>query len=227
MTWGVNEIVAVVSALLAILSVALNWIVVRRQTAMQFASLKTQMDADVLNWAHDAIELVSYGVALARGRRDVYGQDFVRVRLETAQRLSASADRGRLFFPNEAPGAQGADKESAYQGFRPPILDAVVFACGQVERLDETASGPDEAAARFLIQCRRLLVSEVQNAIDPRRRSQMMRRLAVGRLDDKTSSFQTAADLGEALEERYPGYLIHRRDAAWVAAREKHAREGG
>ena len=220
MNWGVNEWVAAISAALALASLVLNWMVVRRQTALQFETLKAEMDAEVLGWAHEAIDLVSQGAYLARGRGVIYSADeFRRLAFDTCQRLSSSADRGRLFFPNEAPGEHGQEKEGAFQGFRPPILDAVVFASAQLERL-APEGGPDEDAARFTIKCRRLLVSEVQNAIDPRRRGQMLRQLAIGRMDDKKSSFRMAAELGEALEARYPGFLIDRRDEKWIAARE-------
>lgn len=225
MQWGVNEWVATSSAVLALASLLLNWLVVQRQTALQFESLKTQMDSEVLAWAQEAIDLVSLGVALAKGRGHAYqGEEFHRLALEACQKLSALADRGRLFFPNEAPGRHGADKEAAFQGFRQPILDAVVFASGQVERM-APEGGPDGDAAAFLTKCRRLLVSEAQNAIDPRRRGQMLRRLASGRLDDKKSAFAVAAELGEAMEARYPGYLVQRRDGAWVTARETLARK--
>lgn len=225
MEWGVNEWVAAISALLALASLVLNWMVVRRQTQLQFESLKAQMDTEVLAWVHETIDLVSEASALARGRGVNYSPDeFRRMAFETSQRLSSAADRGRLFFPNEAPEAHGQDKEAAFQGYRPPILDAVVFACGQLERIVPEASGPDDEAANFLVKCRRLLVSEAQNAIDPRRRGQMLRRLAVGRMDDKKSAFAVAAELGEAIEARYPGYLVQRRDAAWIAEREANAR---
>lgn len=226
MDWGVNEWVAVGSALLALASLVLNWLVVRRQTELQYETLRAEMDAEVIGWAHEAIDQVSHSVALARGRGAAYTQDeFARLTHETSQKLSSLADRGRLFFPNEAPDRHGQDKESAFQGFRPPILDAVVFACNRVSRIDANGAGPDESAAEFLTKCRRLLVSEAQNAIDPRRRGQMLRRLAIGRQDDKISAYALSAELGEALESLYPGYLLQRRDAAWIANREAIARQ--
>jgi hypothetical protein len=225
MNWGVNEWVAAISAALALASLVLNWMVVRRQTALQFESLKAQMDAEVLAWAHETIDLVSQAGALARGRGDVFPAHEFRVRAcETAQRLSACADRGRLFFPNETPNEHGREKEAAFQGYRPPVLDAVVFAASLLERLSPEG-GPDEDAGRFMNKCRRLLVSEVQNAIDPRRRGQMLRQLASGRMDDKKSSFRMAAELGEAMEARYPGFLPQRRDETWIAARETLSRQ--
>jgi hypothetical protein len=225
MTWGVNEWVAIGSALLALASLVLNWLVVRRQTELQYETLRAEMDSEVIAWAHEAVDLVSQSIALAKGRGSAYGaEEMARLAHETSEKLSSVADRGRLFFPNEAPDKHGQDRESAFQGYRPPILDAVVFACTRLGRMDTSATTPDAAAAEFLTKCRRLLVSEAQNAIDPRRRGQMLRRLAVGRLDDKTSAYALSAELGEALEALHPGYLLQRRDAAWIANREAIAR---
>jgi hypothetical protein len=226
MDLSIEAWVAVVSAVLALASLVLNWLVVRRQTQLQFETLKAEMDAEVIAWAHEAIDLVSESISLARGRGATYGpEEFARSAHETSQKLSSIADRGRLFFPNEAPDKHGQDKETAFQGYRPPILDAVVFACNRLSRIEASDEGPDKDAADFLAKCRRLLVSEAQNAIDPRRRGQMLRRLAIGRLDDKTSAYTLAAELGEALESLYPGYLLQRRDAAWIANREAIARQ--
>jgi len=226
MSWGVNEWVAVLSAAVAVVSFGLNWLVVRRQTELQYETLRAEMDAEVIAWAHEAIDSVSQAASLARGRGVAYtGDELRRLAHEACQRLSSIADRGRLFFPNESPETHGRDKEAAFQGYRPPILDAVVFASSRIGRFDVSAAEPDTEAAEFLTKCRRLLVSEAQNAIDPRRRGQMLRRLAVGRMDDKTSAYALSAELGEALEGLYPGYLLERRDAAWIANREMIARQ--
>ncbi|MBY0566361.1 MAG: hypothetical protein K2P70_03570 [Hyphomonadaceae bacterium] len=224
MEWGVNEWVAVGSAVLALASLVLNWLVVRRQTELQYETLRAEMDAEVIGWSQDAIDQVSEAITLASGRGTAYASaDFSRLAHETAQKLSSIADRGRLFFPNEEPDRHGQEKEAAFQGFRPPILDAIIFACGRLSRMS-AEGGPDKESADFLVKCRRLLVSEAQNAIDPRRRKQMMRRLAVGRKDDKVSAFSMASDLGEAMEALYPGFLDRPRGPAWVAEREAIAR---
>jgi hypothetical protein len=226
MDWGVNEWVAVVSAVIALVSFGLNWLVVRRQTELQYETLRAEMDAEVISWAHEAIDGVSQAAAVARGRGVTYSADETRrLAFEACQTLSSIADRGRLFFPNESPETHGRDKEVAFQGYRPPILDAVVFASTRIGRMETAAAEPDTEAADFLTKCRRLLVSEAQNAIDPRRRGQMLRRLSVGRTDDKTSAYTLSAELGEGLESLYPGYLLERRDAAWIANREKISRQ--
>jgi hypothetical protein len=226
MDLSISDWVAVISALLAIVSLGLNWLVVRRQTELQYETLRVEMDNNVIEWTHEAIDAVSDGIVLARARgREGYAPgEYDRCVAEASQRLSSIADRGRLFFPNERPNAHGVQKEAAFQGYRPPILDTVVFAHTRLDRMQTSAGGADEESATFLIKCRRLLVSEAQNAIDPRRRGQMLRRLRIGREDDKVSAFKTAAELGEELESLYPGYLERRRDDAWIAEREAMSR---
>lgn len=212
---------AVGSAVAAFLSFLINRRLVARQAAMQFESLKAQMDADILAWAHEATDALSEGVMLAKGRGFVFDEAEMRRRLfEVSQRLSSLADRGRLFFPN-IPSADRSDKEGAFQGHRQPILDAMVFACIQMERMEPRNTGPDPTAADYLTRCRRLMISEVQAAIDPRRRREAMKQLSKQDLDREGPSFEVAAALGEALEERYPGVLLQRRDADWIAERRK------
>jgi hypothetical protein len=219
--WGLETWLAIGSAVLALFSFILNWRIVSRQMAMQFESLKAQMDADMLSWAHEASDAISEGILIARGRGSCFPADEIRVRrLSAAQRLSSLADRGRLFFPNHAPDSHGHEREAAFKGFRPPILDTVVFAYQQLDRLDCDSADPDTDAADYLLRCRRLLISELQQAIDPRRRGQMLSRLSQTRRAGDGPDFKAAADLGESLEARYPGALLQRRDAAWIANRE-------
>jgi hypothetical protein len=218
---NVETWLAVMSALAAFASFLINRGLVARQAAMQFESLKAQMDADILAWAHEATDALSEGVTLAKGRGFVFDEGEMRRRLfEVSQRLSSLADRGRLFFPN-IPGAKGGDKEGAFQGRRQPILDAMVFACIQVERMEPRNTGPDQAAAEYLTKCRRLMISEVQAAIDPRRRREAMKQISKQDLEREGPSFEAAAALGETLEERYPGVLGERRGADWIAERRK------
>ena len=224
--WGVNEWVAVVSATLALASFLFNWGLVRRQAAMQFESLKAQMDADMMHWAHEAIDAVSDAIALARSGGVYEPADLRRRLLETSQRLSSLADRGRLYFPNVQPEASGQEREAAFRGFRPTILDSVVFAHYQVDQLNPDLREPDHDAAAFLTKCRRLLVSEVQNAIDPRRRSAMLRQLATGKTSHAAESIRSASELGEDLRARYPDIGVGARGEDWIAQRTERVRRG-
>lgn len=224
--WGLETWLAIGSALLAFVSFFFNWRIVNRQMKMQFESLKAQMDADMLAWAHEATDAISEGVLIARGRGACFPADEMRMRrLATAQRLSSLADRGRIFFPNHSPDNHGQHREGAFKGYRPPILDTVVFAVMQLDRMECEGAEPDTHAADYLIKCRRLLVSELQQAVDPRRRGQMLTRLSQSRRAGDMPDFRAAADLGELLESRYPGTLIERRDDAWITNREKAFRD--
>lgn len=225
---SLEQTLAIGSAVVALVSFLFNWAVVARQTAMQRESLKAQMDADVLHWAHEAIDAIAEADALARGRGAVFGEDELKRQIVTLRgRLSALADRGRLFFPNLGAAKAAPTKESAFTGSRPPVLDAVIFALYELERLDPRNLGPDDAACAFLNRCRRLLVSEIQGSIDPRRRGAMLRKLgAAGSRIDGGSSFRFAKDLSDDLRGRFPGIDVAARDETWVMEMEKRARHG-
>ncbi len=200
-----NDWISILSAIVAVASFAFNWVVVRRQMSMQYEGLKAQMEGDMMKWAHEAVDLISTGAQLARGRGRIYASGELAPRLnEIAIRLSSVADRGRLFFPNTGETLHGLEKERAYQGFRPPVLDAVIFAHMQVDRIDPRATEPDTESAEFLVRCRRLFVSEAQSAIDPRRRLRMLAELAEGGAPERAFSAHQAADLAQALADRYP-----------------------
>lgn len=222
---GPNEWIAIVSALVALASFVASLIVVRRQNKLQFEQLKAHMDAEVMDWAQETIDVISEGMALTRGLGLAYEQaEAHRRAIDLAQRLSGIADKGRLFFPNTSHDKHGVEKEGAFRGYRPAILDAVVFAHYQLDRLDPAATEPDLAACEYLMRCRRLLVSEVQRSVDPRRRGKMLKQLASGRFNDGGTDFAAVSQLGEDLRARYPELPIQPRGAEWVARREKEAR---
>lgn len=203
MNWDVSTWVSVCSAALALMSVIASWMIAARQAELQYEGLRAGMDQEVAGWSHEAIDQLASASSLAKNRATLSEVEFRTALSEASWRLSALADRGRLFFPNERPDLFGPDRERAFRGIRPPVLDALVFACCQLEQL-RNGGDHDNAAAEFLVKCRRLLVSEAQNAVDPRRRKAMLRRLASGRKNDEESSFKVACDLAVSLNERHP-----------------------
>ena len=227
MTWGVTEWVAVGSAGLALASFLLNWIVVSRQTAMQAEALKGQLDRDVLDWASETIDALSEGVWLARAHANAQNRAVLSEPIaKLSWRLSSLADRGRMFFPNLAPDEHGRDKPGAFQGYRPPVLDAVLFALYQVEQLTPTAPST-EMAMKFIQDCRRLLVTEVQYAVDPRRKGRMVKRLMSGAKKTEVAGFRMAADLATSMRMRYPELPISDRGADWINEMERRMRRAG
>ncbi|MBL8548925.1 MAG: hypothetical protein JNJ73_02990 [Hyphomonadaceae bacterium] len=222
--WGVTEWVAVASAALALASFLFNWSVVSRQASMQAEALKSQLDRDVLEWAHETIDALSEGVWLARAHANAQNRAVLSEPLaKLSWRLSSLADRGRMFFPNLAPDAHGTDKPGAFQGYRPPVLDAVLFALYQVEQLTPVAPST-EMAMKFIQDCRRLLVSEVQYAIDPRRKGRMLTRLMTGAKKTDVAGFRMAADLATSMRMRYPELPISDRGADWITEMERRMR---
>jgi hypothetical protein len=213
---GAAEIAATVSTAVAVASLALNFVLVRRQAAIQLEDLKAQVDRDILGWAGEAMRALAEAErVICELRSHGNGEVFEMSRYEVSSRLSELADRGRLFFPNLPDPFHGRDREAAFQGLRPPILDAMVFAYHAVERVQPSQHNPG-AVADFLRRCRRVLVSEVQVAIDPRRRARVIAALSKARGGGGRQGFRHAGELAAALEDLFPGVTEQQKDVAWT-----------
>lgn len=190
---------AVVAAVGALFSVAET----RRQRKIQLADLRQHIDATSVHWGNEAIDSLASAEALASldavGNVDTFRADCHQI----AARLSALADRGRLFFPNMQPDTIKAEKESAYRGERPPILDVLVFACFEMRELSKGGKGL-HASAQFLIQCRRVLVSELQAHLDPRHRDKIIERNDQRREKTRNDARDRVETLREKLAKRRP-----------------------
>jgi hypothetical protein len=220
-----EQAVALISAIFAIASFALSFAVVQRQTRLQFESLRSQIDQQIMAWAVEAIDALADAAQLVKSRGKAWNPDEMADRTSlVCARLSAIADKGRLIFPNHAHQAHGAEKEIAFQGFRPVVLDCLIFAYAQLERVDPKGVGVDDVACAFIMNCRRLFVSEVQLAIDPRRRQKILAELAVQSRAQGDCGFDRIAQLAQELEARHPGALDRKRDAKWVADMKAYAR---
>lgn len=171
---GFNEWVALISAALAILSFLFNWLVVRRQTAMQFEALRADRDSDLIDWADLVIEAMADAQKLCRDKDKLISpQDFALGQSETRTRLSALLDRGRLFFPNQEMDVEGGAAEAAYMGKRQPALDAIFGVYRIVSDVGRRDSAPEDPV-RAIVAEKRTFVSEVFNTVDPRRRQAAM-----------------------------------------------------
>lgn len=218
-----ETVVTILSLLVAVVSMVVNAFVVRNQDRMQLASLKSRIDDSVINWGERAIRAVAEAEFLAKRCADDPPAADLREKLRTHRdALSALADAGRLFFPNEAPESQGADRAGAFKGVRPPILDAILFAHILMEHLyaDQTQwQARSKSAADLLNDCRRLLVTELQNAIDPRQKERLLSQMREGRLDDDPSPYVLAKRLGLDLSKDFPEHALMK---SWL---DTHVRE--
>jgi len=120
---------------------------------------RQQYNADLRHWFNEGIYALSDAVQLARLEQ----VDAKKVG-EVISRLSALADQGRLFFPNQYPTLHGQDKESAHRGFRPRILDWLIYS---VELSCLIKLTPDTEISTALTLMKRGFTSDAQLAIDP------------------------------------------------------------
>jgi len=144
--------------------------------------------------------------------------------MRLSSQLSALADRGRLFFPNIDPDNGGSDKESAYRGQRPPILDALVFACHETQRLGEDGVSGDDSAS-FLRECRRQFVSELQAHLDPSHLDEVIERYTDQSEAMRDDSLNRAGEVAIVFDTRRPGILDHT-GAGWSGRIGADARKG-
>ena len=125
--------------------------------------------------------------------------------------ISSLVERGRLFFPNIDPHTKGGEKEGAYRGSRPPILDALMFAYYEIEALTRQGGPTADNSADYIDDCRRLLVSELQAHFDPRRRDAIVDRYDDQRLDHRGDAIARANNLKSILKSRRPGLVLSER----------------
>ncbi|MEM9726140.1 MAG: hypothetical protein AAF909_11845 [Pseudomonadota bacterium] len=170
---GLSETVAVISALIAAISVWINIRVVNRQIDLQTEELRAAVDMEKTRWLGDALAVFAEAEAVCLTDRETAIATGTHLRL--AQRFSILADQGRISFPNLRPEDRGRENPEAYQGIRQPAINAVILAHDVMQGLAELGGADGAAVQTLLFDCRRVLVSEVQRSVDPRRREQALR----------------------------------------------------
>ncbi len=210
----VEIIIAVSSALVAVMSALVARGETRKQRRLQTVELRRRIDHDSLEWGNEAVDAMGEAAELALSPYLTVQERRAR-RLNIARRLSVLVDRGRFFFPNIDPDDHGADKEDAYKGYRPPILDALIYAYHETRLIDEDGVRGEDSAA-FITECRRLLVSELQAHLDPRCMDEIVERYNSQRLDARHKALDRVGRLGVILDVRRPGILTHAGDTNWT-----------
>ena len=206
---NVGTVVTVVSAIAAVIGALASRAETRKQRQLRTEQLRQTIDSSSLDWGNAAIDTLARAAMLARTRH-LHGNEgaFQTARAATLINLTSLIDRGRMFFPNLDEHKKGAEKDGAYRGFRPPILDAMVWVHCEIKALTREGGPTGDNSADFIDECRRQVVSELQAHLDPRRLNQV-----VGRYDGQTRTHQTQAiDRAESLRQqlltRRPGVSI-------------------
>lgn len=201
-----DVIIAVLSAVVAIISALIARGETVRQRKLQTERLRQSIDAASVDWGNGAIDVMARAAMFSRTRH-LQANDgaFMGNKANLLVAISTLVDRGRMFFPNLNPEKKGAEKEGAYRGHRPPILDALMFVYQELEAMTREGGPTSEDSAAYIDECRRLLVSELQAHLDPRRMDQIVGRYDDQESEDRRGAIQQADALKAKLESRRPG----------------------
>lgn len=122
--------------------------------------------ADVLAWANETIYELQSLLLVCILDEDQLDATAKRAKLtEIVFNTTALVERGRLFFKNEVRDDHGQDKELAYRGYRPTILDQIVLA-HQIAKRWEKADANVRSCMRLLAEdCAKKFVSLAQQEV--------------------------------------------------------------
>ena len=214
-SWMQNHIevvVAILSAIVALVGAFISARETQKQRALQLENLRHNVDAQSLGWGNACIDVLNRAAMFARTRQhQANDASFLQQRINMMLAISSLVERGRLFFPNIDPASKGSEKEGAYRGSRPPILDALMLAYYELEALTRQGGPTADNSAEFIDDCRRLLVSELQAHLDPRRRDTVVDRYDDQRMDHRSEAIERANNLKTILKSRRPGISLGER----------------
>lgn len=204
--------VALLSAMIAVFGALVSRNETRKQRTLQLENLRHSVDAQSMSWGNASIDVLNRAAMFARTRQhQASDASFFQQRVNMLLAISSLVERGRLFFPNIDPSSKGGEKDGAYRGSRPPILDALMFAYYEVEALTRQGGPTADNSAEFIEDCRRLLVSELQAHLDPRRRDTVIDRYDDQRMDHRSEAVDRAGALLSILKSRRPGISLGER----------------
>jgi hypothetical protein len=161
-----SDWVAVASAAISVLALVLNIVITSRQTRVSVENFKFNNDTQVMNWANRVV------VAMAEAYHLTPETDTHAL----ATNLSALIDEGRWFFPNIGKKEADQEKPGAYRGTRQAVLDHIVAVYNAVIAIPNADEQTRHEHMAAIHAARRHFVSEIQHAVDPRRRAWVMDR---------------------------------------------------
>jgi hypothetical protein len=151
--------------------------------------------ADVLAWANEVIRtLQSLLLICVLDEDEVDAATRKTMLTQIIFDTSVLVERGRLFFRNEVRDDHGQNKELAYRGYRPTILDQIVVA-HQIAREWQKASEAERLNMMLLAEsCAKKFISLAQQEVGRSRTvSAVTKKAGDGRqLDDLLKDFNAA-----------------------------------
>ncbi|MEQ8301238.1 MAG: hypothetical protein RH945_11920 [Hyphomonas sp.] len=204
-----DVVIAIGSALVALVSAFASRAETRRQRRLQTERLRQSIDAASLEWGNHAIDALGRAAMFARTRHlQANDATFAGGKTSLLIGLSALVERGRMFFPNLDADNKGMDKDGAYRGHRPPILDSMMWAYFELDALTRDGGPTGDNCADFIEDCRRLMVSELQAHLDPRRLDKIVERYDDQTHENRRDAIDRAKALKTRLQSRRPGLVL-------------------
>ena len=144
---------------------------------------RRQYFSELRRWADEGCDELSEAVHLCDLDPTTSAIDFVARRHALRVSISSLIDRGRWFFPNLREHEVGVDRDKAFRGFRPPVLDELVAAYKLVGRMDPASHAANGELREPLVAAKRRFSSEIQIYLDPRKSETKFTRLTEYRGD--------------------------------------------
>ena len=145
---------ATISAFLALFAIYFSW---RANTR----SIHFEWLRETLEWSHECVDNLAELAVLCVA--EGLSADYVATRkYELMAKLSSLIDRGRIFFVNEKNTSHGSEKEPAYQGFAPMIIEILKASYSYAEMIDHSDTDKCADLHDKLVKARRMFVSILQ-----------------------------------------------------------------
>lgn len=162
----ISDWVALGSAAVSVIALLINLVVTSRQTRVSVETFKFNNDTQLMHWANRVVVAMAEAYHL-NDKTDLHA---------LATNLSALVDEGRWYFPNIGKKETDHEKPGAYRGTRQAVLDSIVGVYDAVVAMPGADAANRQALMASIHAARRHFVSEVQHAVDPRRRAWVMDR---------------------------------------------------
>jgi hypothetical protein len=148
----VSDYIALAAVIISIIAIVISLI-----TSTKKYELSSELRREIIDWYSETVELL----IKVRGYLD-YNHDFDKV--EYLAHLSALIEKGRFYFPNvDKKDGFGADKPSAYRGYRDITLEFLVFSFDIIK----TENAKDYT--NHLAYLQRLFTSRIFDMLSPKK----------------------------------------------------------
>ena len=176
----VEMILGSVAAIIAVIAAFSSSAAARRSLKAERQAIRQQYFSELRCWAGECSESLSSAIHwLGEGDTERVKSHIAWTELRA--KLSSLIDRGRWFFPNVAHLLVGTNKEEAFRGLRPLVLDQLVYSYQIISRCILEDRSALESEARDLVKYKRSFVSEIQKKLDPRQMEEEFLRMISGK----------------------------------------------